>query len=272
MNRSPLDRASLRTLLIAVPAFLVAVLSGPIVGALAGDATESAVLRACYVPGSGVVYRIGGEALDEACKSPEHVEFAWNVEGPPGPPGPTGPAGPPGPGLQAGACPLGTFVTGVEPDGTLICHGTNDVRTWYLDADGDGVGGSSSVQAYEPPPGYVAASGDCDDSDPSVRPGNFDAAGDGVDADCDGFDGTRGHAVDDGDGPVCEVHPEGATTWYRDADHDGYGGTTSQTSLFDPGGEWVATRCDCDDSDSQVHPGATEIVNGKDDNCNGTAY
>ncbi len=42
---------------------------------------------------------------------------------------------------------------------------------WYGDGDGDGVGGAASVQACTPPTGHVAASGDCLDSNPNVRPG-----------------------------------------------------------------------------------------------------
>lgn len=35
----------------------------------------------------------------------------------------------------------------------------------------------------------VCAPDDCNDSDPSVRPGAEDAVGDGADQDCDGADG-----------------------------------------------------------------------------------
>lgn len=48
--------------------------------------------------------------------------------------------------------------------------------------------------------------------------------------------------------------------------HDGDGDTH-------PANNVGATSCsggvDCDDSDPEVHPGATEVCNGKDDNCNG---
>ena len=42
---------------------------------------------------------------------------------------------------------------------------------WYADADGDGVGSAVSVQGCTPPAGYVAASGDCLDSNANVHPG-----------------------------------------------------------------------------------------------------
>jgi hypothetical protein len=67
-------------------------------------------LYACYVPRSGVVYRIREEGLKQDCSSPKHVMFSWNERGLPGaagPPGTVGPPGPPGPpGTLEGACEL----------------------------------------------------------------------------------------------------------------------------------------------------------------------
>src|SRR5690606_29983171 len=63
-------------------------------------------IRACYVPATGTIYRIGAPGLPSTCFSREHVEFWWNrgapagpqgPEGPQGPQGPEGPQGPPGP-------------------------------------------------------------------------------------------------------------------------------------------------------------------------------
>jgi len=54
-------------------------------------------IRACYVPATGTIYRIGAPGLPSTCFSREHVEFWWNRVAPAGPQGPEGPAGPPGP-------------------------------------------------------------------------------------------------------------------------------------------------------------------------------
>src|SRR5690606_40560805 len=54
-------------------------------------------IRACYVPATGTIYRIGVPGLPSTCLSREHVEFLWNRVAPAGPQGPAGPAGPPGP-------------------------------------------------------------------------------------------------------------------------------------------------------------------------------
>ncbi|MEI8153832.1 MAG: putative metal-binding motif-containing protein, partial [Hyphomicrobiales bacterium] len=57
---------------------------------------------------------------------------------------------------------------------------------WYWDADLDGYGGTSDkVSGCSAPPGYVAANGDCDDANASVRPGATEACN-GADDDCDG--------------------------------------------------------------------------------------
>lgn len=72
---------------------------------------EQEVLRACYVPVSGTVYRIGVPGMPDSCFAPEHVVFSWNAVGPEGPAGPQGlpgapgaegPQGPPGPEGPAG--------------------------------------------------------------------------------------------------------------------------------------------------------------------------
>ena len=57
--------------------------------------------------------------------------------------------------------------------------------------------------------------------------------------------------------------------FYRDADNDGYGDPTKSilAGKVPPG--YVTNNKDCDDSNASVHPGATELCNGIDDNCNG---
>ena len=49
-------------------------------------ASAQATLSGCYVPNSGTVYRIKASGLPDACRSKQHVEFTWSLQGPAGPP------------------------------------------------------------------------------------------------------------------------------------------------------------------------------------------
>jgi hypothetical protein len=62
------------------------------------------------------------------------------------------------------------------------------------------------------------------------------------------------------------------TDYYVDQDGDGYGTNdpafpVARACALPSGYALVAG--DCDDFDASIHPGATEVCNGKDDNCNG---
>jgi len=97
---------------------------------------------------------------------------------------------------------------------------------------------------------------DCDDTDPAVHPG-ADEVCNGYDDDCDGL-------TDDQDDDVAD-----AATWYEDADRDGAGDPDTALSACEQPHGWVGDATDCDDADPAVHPGATEVCNGNDDDCDG---
>ncbi len=127
---------------------------------------------------------------------------------------------------------------------------------WYADADGDGFGDpDSSTQACDQPSGYLADGSDCDDTDAANHPG-ADEYCDEVDNDCDG-DTDEAGAVDE-------------STWYLDADDDGYGDASSTTTACDLPSGYTDTDTDCDDSDAATHPGATEACDSVDRDCDGT--
>jgi len=130
-----------------------------------------------------------------------------------------------------------------------------DVTTrFYRDLDGDGYGSPDDVQdACESPMGFVAVGTDCDDTDASVNPGGIEICNE-IDDDCDGL-------IDE------EV---GTTTWYSDADGDGYGAaeiTGSLCSELPIGHVWLGG--DCDDSDPLSFPEAEEVCDGEDNDCDG---
>lgn len=106
-------------------------------------------------------------------------------------------------------------------------------NVYYADADNDSYGNAAiTVTACSAPAGFVSDSTDCNDADPSVF---------------------------------------APTTWFLDADADGYGLPEINliTACSQPAG-YVSDNTDCNDEDAAINPGATEIPNnGIDDDCDG---
>lgn len=59
-------------------------------------------------------------------------------------------------------------------------------------------------------------------------------------------------------------------TWYKDADGDGYGDPESALTQTAQISGYLDSSGDCNDYDAAVYPGALELCDGKDNNCNGT--
>ncbi len=81
---------------------------------------------------------------------------------------------------------------------------------------------------------------------------------------CNGFD-------DDCDGQIDEPDASGCQIYHADLDHDGFGSTDPNAvkCLCKPNATYSSfSGGDCDDTDAQAHPGASELCNGVDDNCN----
>ena len=132
-------------------------------------------------------------------------------------------------------------------DLTITCD-----TTWFADIDGDGFGDSSvSIQDCVAPVGYVADNTDCDDADNTVYPGAPELC-DGLDNNCDG-------TVD-----------EGVTIiYYADNDGDGFGDAANPFQACTAPVGYVLDDTDCDDSNNTVYPGAPELCDGLDNNCDG---
>ncbi len=134
------------------------------------------------------------------------------------------------------------------------CDGNIDegiIATYYLDVDGDGFGDPDISLIDCPAPfGYVDAAGDCDDANSSVNPGATEI--------CNSIDDNCDSNIDEGV----------MNTYYADVDEDGFGTALSTTLACTLPEGYSDANTDCDDSNGAIYPGATEILNGVDDNCN----
>jgi len=141
-------------------------------------------------------------------------------------------------------------------DGTTDGEGGSGCVPYWRDVDEDGFGGGEARCLCHPEGEWVArVGGDCDDALPNVRPTAAEVC-DGRDNDCNG-------GVDDPGAAGC-------SSFFADLDGDGYGADSGALCLCeaDPETGYVAkTPTDCDDAAGDVHPGAAEVCNGVDDDC-----
>ncbi len=172
------------------------------------------------------------------------------------------------------------------------------IPVWYLDNDRDGYGTfSDQVETCDPPLGYVLDGSDCRDDDPAIHAYAVELCN-GVDDDCDlrvdGADAIdsieyfvdgdgdgwgdpatstfscaappgeveRGADCNDGDAAVHPLAPEACDAG-RDLNCDGSFG------FADLDGDGFVACEDCDDAQALTFPGAAEVCDDVDNDCNG---
>ncbi|MBN2797847.1 MAG: putative metal-binding motif-containing protein [Deltaproteobacteria bacterium] len=104
--------------------------------------------------------------------------------------------------------------------------------------------------------GYIAASDggdDCDDHDATVHPDAGELC-DGVDNDCD---------------DLIDNDPVNGGDFFFDSDGDTYGDAAQTVSACAAPAGYVERSGDCDDTDASFNPGATELCDGVDNDCDG---
>ncbi len=133
----------------------------------------------------------------------------------------------------------------------------SDTRSedYWPDADADGYGDEASEPlstCEEAPEGMVGNSRDCDDAAADVSPDGVETC-DGRDEDCNGD-------IDEGF--------ERVKTW-PDTDGDGFGNGDAQPELTCAEGApgFSDNDTDCDDAVAVVYPGAPELCDGLDNDC-----
>ncbi|MCB9780139.1 MAG: FG-GAP repeat protein [Alphaproteobacteria bacterium] len=116
-------------------------------------------------------------------------------------------------------------------------------------------GDKDTGAGFEPDDDYDGyyASEDCNDNDASIHPDATEYCN-GVDDDCNG---------------VIDDRPADGDVFHADADGDGFGDPVETKKACELPEGYTTDETDCDDSKSGIYPGADELCNGRDDDCDG---
>ncbi len=123
----------------------------------------------------------------------------------------------------------------------------------FRDADGDRYGSLDRRGNHcAADDGWTERAGDCDDADPAIHVEAAEIC-DGLDNDCDGIvDEWLDHRVR-----------------YPDADGDGWGEDIGRINTCVPLAGYVTVGGDCADTVPTINPGAVEVCDGVDNDCDG---
>ncbi len=158
----------------------------------------------------------------------------------------------------------------ISPGATEICDEIDNncnalideglEQTFYQDLDADNYGSVAAVEACNAPTGYVAQTGDCNDYNDAINPGESESCNE-IDDDCNG-------KIDDGLMLI---------TSYLEYDGDGFAAANAATQdKCDVPAGWVEAKdvdndnspdWDCNDSNATAYPGAPELCDNLLNNC-----
>jgi len=188
-----------------------------------------------------------------------------------------------------GSTTTGQFCSNTPPigytDNDLDCDDSNDfVHPNAAEVTYDGIDNDCNAATLDDDldeDGFDLAN-DCDDEDDAIHP-NATEVCDGVDNNCDGqtdegFDSDGDGIADCNDTEVCDgvdndgdgLIDEGVLiTFYADADGDTFGDPAITTEACTAPTGYVDNDLDCDDARASVFPGAPELCDGLDNDCDG---
>ncbi len=165
-------------------------------------------------------------------------------------------------GFVMNALDCNDFQNSVFPGAIELCNDWDDdcdgstnegvENAFFLDADGDGFGGTSNLSfACTLPIGYSENNLDCNDNNDNVSPSSTELCNT-LDDDCDGV-----------------VDEDVQIPYFLDTDGDLYGDTDDLIFACSSPVGYVANGLDCDDQNMFVYPGSMEQCNLLDDDCDG---
>ncbi len=166
------------------------------------------------------------------------------------------------------ACPSTTITGGkgddcddadpkVHPGANELCDGVDNGCNGQIDENCDKDGDKfcdSALVTVGTPPVCPYGGGDCNDNAAGQNPNSQEI--------CDGKDNNCNNVTD-------EPGALGCSTYFYDGDQDGVG-TASWLCLCTADGFYNSTKTDdCDDTCPTCYPGATEVCDGKNNDCDG---